>query len=476
MTKRNLFVFCCIYCLSWSLFPLIRNCLPMDTMEAVYWGNYLEWGNYKHPPFSGFVAKFFFDLLGKTDFSLYFLSQVCISIALVYIYRLVKVMVNERRAVQAVYLSTGVLYFNILAVEFNTNVLSVPLWAMNAFYFYQAVRKNKMKHWIVLGITAGLNVLTKYTGGVLLIGMGVYILATQSGRKQLKRIGPYLTCISCIAVLIPHILWLFQYDFLPLRYIVGRGGHENSFLLVHFVQPIKFVLSQIANVVPVILIYFILRFKSKDVLKLSGVQVQFINLVLIFPIVFMAVLGGILGVSMRSMWGTAMMFPVGICFVLLLPIREEVKLEKIMYSLLALLLIVFFLSNEVKVREKVKFDPRKFAQDITEKWQSEFHRPLKYVGGDVFYIAPVSLYSPDHPTPIGDELELNPWLDQQDILHHGGVVVKGCKSKKCDGGCESFSPKQNYSDTMVYQVDLKTLFGKPKTIKVRYCFMKPQGD
>lgn len=477
MTKKNLVIFCCIHCLLWSLLPLMRNCVPMDTMEAVYWGNYLEWGNYKHPPFSGFVAKVFFDLLGGSDFSLYFLSQVCISVALIYIYRLVKKMTSENRAIQAVYLSTGILYFNILAIEFNTNVLSVSLWAMNSFYFYQAVQKNKTKHWILLGITAGLNVLTKYTGGVLLVGMGIFMLATKWGRQQLKHFGPYLTCMSCIIVLIPHLCWLVRYDFLPLRYIANRGGViEIPFMYAHLIYPLKFIVSQLVNVAPVLVIYLLAYIKNKSSIKLYKEQYQFIGFVLIFPVVFMALTGGLLGVSMRAMWGTAMMFPVGICLVLLFPVKEQFSFEKVAYVLLILFSVVFIFSNEKRVREKVSLDSRQFAKDLTEQWHKEFNRPLKYVGGEVFYIAPLALYSSDKPTPIGDELDVNPWLNKQDIIKQGGIVLMECILENCEGMCEYFSPKQNYSATMLYKTTLKTKFGKTKQVKIHYCFMKPQGE
>ena len=70
----------------WSVVPLLRLSLPMDTQEAVVWGKYSLLGTTKHPPFSGIIAYYFYLLFGQSDGVMYLLSQIFVLLGLIYIY------------------------------------------------------------------------------------------------------------------------------------------------------------------------------------------------------------------------------------------------------------------------------------------------------------------------------------------------------------------------------------------------------
>ena len=75
--KRILIYFLLINGLVWSLVPLLRLSLPMDTQEAIVWGKFCLWGTTKHPPFSGWIAYPFWLLFAHWDGAMYLLSQIC---------------------------------------------------------------------------------------------------------------------------------------------------------------------------------------------------------------------------------------------------------------------------------------------------------------------------------------------------------------------------------------------------------------
>ena len=56
--KWGLFLF--FNLMLWSVVPLLRLSLPMDTQEAIVWGKYSLLGTTKHPPFSGIIAYYFY--------------------------------------------------------------------------------------------------------------------------------------------------------------------------------------------------------------------------------------------------------------------------------------------------------------------------------------------------------------------------------------------------------------------------------
>ena len=54
----------------WSLIPCFRQMLPLDTIEAIFWGTIQDWGTNKHPPLSGVLAYYTWLIGGKTDLSI----------------------------------------------------------------------------------------------------------------------------------------------------------------------------------------------------------------------------------------------------------------------------------------------------------------------------------------------------------------------------------------------------------------------
>ena len=82
-------IFLSLHLVIWTLVPTYSNInLPLDTIEALAWGSNLEWGFNKHPPMSAFVVEFFFQLFGNQDWAYYFLSQICIVISFIFIWKL----------------------------------------------------------------------------------------------------------------------------------------------------------------------------------------------------------------------------------------------------------------------------------------------------------------------------------------------------------------------------------------------------
>ena len=65
--KVDLFLFIIIHFLVWSIIPIFRETLPMDTIEAIIWGQNGGWLTNKHPPLSGYVANTFYQIFFQED-------------------------------------------------------------------------------------------------------------------------------------------------------------------------------------------------------------------------------------------------------------------------------------------------------------------------------------------------------------------------------------------------------------------------
>ena len=75
--NKILIFFLFTHLIIWTLVPSISNInLPLDTIEALAWGNNLDWGYSKHPPISAWAVEFIYQIFGNQDWAYYFLSQL----------------------------------------------------------------------------------------------------------------------------------------------------------------------------------------------------------------------------------------------------------------------------------------------------------------------------------------------------------------------------------------------------------------
>lgn len=474
--KKKLSLFLTLHVLVFSLIPLMRACLPMDTLEALIWGGYREFGTNKHPFLSGFVALPFYKALFESDFSMYLLSQICVAGGLIYLYKLAKRFVSKENAVLSVMLMEGVAYYNALSVEYNVNVLSLVFWPATAYYFYRAAQTDKMKYWILLGVAAGLNLMTKYTAAFMLASVGLYLVLTKNGRAQMKRAGAYVTFFVCLAVAAPHLYWLYKYDFFPFEYIFARGGAAKAHALAgHLIYPVKFVAAQIATGSAALALYAFLYRKAGEKCTQSFENKQFLFFTGVAPLLLMALFAFVTGTHMKSMWGYPLLFMLGLLLCAFFPVRQTPQIRKIStigaYVLMTGFALILIASNVFKTRERVLFDDKAFAAEMTQIWREKYGAPLKYVGGDVWYASVMSLYSPDRPTAVADDLKTNPWLDANDIMQNGVMLFV-----KHPEYCARFAPdEKSVSAPVLHVFEVKALAGKKKTVKMHYCFLPPKS-
>ena len=79
--QKLFYIFIITHLILWTLVPtLTNNNLPLDTIEALAWGNNFDWGFNKHPPASAFFSEIFYQIFGSHDGAYYLLSQIFLSL------------------------------------------------------------------------------------------------------------------------------------------------------------------------------------------------------------------------------------------------------------------------------------------------------------------------------------------------------------------------------------------------------------
>ena len=334
------FIFVLSHLLIWTVVPTITNKnLPLDVIEALAWGSNLDWGFNKHPPGSAFFPEMFFQIFGAQDWAFYLLSQIFVVIAFFYVFKLSnEIFKNIKLGLISVLLLESIYFFNFTTPEFNVNVCQLPFWSLTVYYSWKIYNAKNIKFFdcFLIGLFGAIGFLSKYLFLYLLlsiVALFIYIIFV----KKLKKFDfKYLIIIEVFLVLlVPHLIWLFNNDFVTLSYGLKRTSLDSSNLFNHIKYPGIFLVKQIGILIPFLVLGWLIINKLKFKLNLKDKKLIFLLFVNLFPIFLILATSILMGSRIRTMWMTPFYLFFGVLFVYIF--QSQINLKKIRSFLCAFL-------------------------------------------------------------------------------------------------------------------------------------------
>ena len=270
INKRNInnlfYIFIITHLIIWTLVPtLTNNNLPLDTIEALAWSSDLDWGFNKHPPASAFFVEIMYQIFGNQDWAYYLLSQIFVIISFFIVWKFSEDFFKDKTySLISVLLLESIYFYNYTTPEFNVYISELPFWTLVVFYSWKSVTDNSLKNWFLLGVFSGIGFLSHYLFSYLLLSITIFFIYTFLKNKKFN-----FKCLIAlevfIIVIIPHLIWLTENDYITVTYGMQRTGSSTSNILDHIIYPALYLIKQIGILVPFWLIIFILinKFKTK---------------------------------------------------------------------------------------------------------------------------------------------------------------------------------------------------------------------
>jgi len=261
---NNLFyIFITSHLIIWTLVPTLTNHnLPLDTIEALAWGSNLDWGFKKHPPASAFFAEVFYQIFGSNDWAYYLLSQIFVVISFFVVWKFSEEFFSDKiYSLLSVLLLEGIYFYNFTTPEFNVNVCQLPFWTLSVLYAWKGFKNNKTIDWLLFGLFAALGVLSKYLFIYLLIAMDVFF-AYMIIKKKVN-LKSFISLIPFFLILLPHLIWLTENDYITITYGLHRAGTGDQSFLDHLIHPVIFLGKQIGILIPFFIMSFLVISKFK---------------------------------------------------------------------------------------------------------------------------------------------------------------------------------------------------------------------
>ncbi len=410
LNKRNtnniFYIFVTTHLILWTIVPTITNSnLPLDVIEALAWGSNLDWGFNKHPPGSAFFPEVFFQIFGPQDWAFYLLSQIFVVLSFFIIFKLSQEILNDvTLSLLSVFLIEGIYFYNFTTPEFNVNVCQLPFWCLTVYYTWKIYNNKKVELYdcILLGAVAAFGILSKYLFIYLLIAVDLLFAYLIFFKKSKKFDLKYLVSLEVFfVILIPHIIWLFNNDFITIKYGFARAGLDEGQIINHLKYPLLFTLKQIGILIPFLILVCLLMKKMPKKLNLKDEKLLFLIFINVVPIVLVFMTALITGSKIRTMWMTPFYLFFGTLFIYILKDQINIKkLNSFLIGFIFLFLLSPILYGYVSISQTDKrtdYPGRDIAMKVQMAWHEQHDEPIKYVLGDEWAAGNLSYHINSRP-------------------------------------------------------------------------------
>ena len=422
---RNLFyIFLTAHLITWIAIPsLTNNNLPLDTIEVLAWGSNLDWGFNKHPPMSAFVVEIFYQIFGAQDWAYYLLSQICVIVSFFVVFKFAEdIFENKIFCLLSVLLLEGIYFHNFTTPEFNVNVCLMPFWSLTVLYLWKGIKDNKIIDWLLVGLFAGLGFLSKYLFIYLGLAMDIFIIYMIYKKKFNFNFKCFFSIIPFFIVLLPHLIWLTENNYVTITYGLHRTGAEDVNILNHIKHPLIFLGKQIGILIPFLLMLLFLNNKFKFKISFKDDKLLFLIVINIIPIALVFLTSMIMGVKIRTMWMTPFYLFFGVLMVYIF--QSKINLNKLK-SFATVFVILFIFSpftyayvSISKTNKRTDYPGKEIADLVQSRWNKNFSNEISIVVGDEWYGGNLSYHLKSRPNWFLKEVP-------KEFDFDGGVVYTG---------------------------------------------------
>jgi 4-amino-4-deoxy-L-arabinose transferase-like glycosyltransferase len=377
----------------------------LDTIEALAWGSNLDWGFNKHPPMSAFFPEIFFQIFGSQDWVYYLLSQIFVIVSFYYVFKFSNEIFNKKiLGLISVLLIEAIYFYNFTTPEFNVNVCQLPFWSLTVYYSWKIYNSKEIKFLdcFLVGLFAAFGFLSKYLFLYLLVSIDLLFIYLIFLTKERKFDFKYLISLEVfLVVLVPHLIWLNNNEFITITYGLARTSLEQSSFIDHIKFPIIFLLKQVGILIPFLILSWLLVKKIRLNFKFKDKKLIFLLTINILPIFLMFLTSLITGSKIRTMWMTPFYLFFGTLTVYLF--QAQINLKKLKPFMVGFIFF-FFLSPVLyayvsisKDDKRTDYPGKEIAVKTQYAWDQQFNSKINIVLGDEWNAGNLSYHLKSRP-------------------------------------------------------------------------------
>jgi hypothetical protein len=429
-------VFAVVHAVLWTALPAIlcRN-LPLDIIEGVAYGQEWQIGYWKHPPLPWWLIDIVRRVAGPRVWPLFLLGQLAVVLCFWAVWRLGCAMLRPVEALVAVMLLDGCVVFNVRTMEFNHNIVQLPIWGLAGWSVHRALVDRRRSDWMLVGLWLALAFYAKYAAVTLIAPLLLFSAVDRGARRCWRTPGPYLAILVFFVVLAPHLVWLVHGDFSPVNFAMSRANKADGLWRLASVTAAR-VRSALSLIALVVALFGVLIWgRSRVPPEAAGADPfarRYLLVLAVGPIVTAFAMLLAMGRIMGSGWAYQFWCFIGLLLVVWWrPVIDGAALKRFVIAWGVLTSVLMGVQTAAQLfhvgggeRWATQFPGDRFAAIVTETWQRETGQRLAYVVGDFWLAGNVIFFSPDPPRMFHDaSLRFSPWIDVSDVRRRGAVLL-----------------------------------------------------
>ena len=407
---------------------------PVDNIEQLTWVRSLQWGYYKHPPLPTWLLWLPVHLLGLSASTASVLGAAVTLGAMAILWRLLGEMRGPRYAAIALLAMLCITYYNGRLNYYNHNVVLWLAVVTSAWCCWRAFEQARLRWWAALGLAIGLGALAKYQIAVTVLSVLCFWISQRAWREPVHVRGALLATLIALLVFTPHLLWLPEHDFGPIRYALSTslgvrlGAAERLFNAAHWLVDQLLNRSLPAFLLLGVCAYGISREKAGSAEPISnavnGASRRGRALILcwaLVPLAFMPAVGIAFGADLQLQWGTAFLPFVVPAAMELKPVwfwsRARLGLAlKAFVALQAFLLLLSYVTSPVGIQALADhhwrgFGSKLLADAVAAPARARLGGPIRVVIGDQAIAGALALQLPERPVVLLEgHFRNSPWV------------------------------------------------------------------
>jgi 4-amino-4-deoxy-L-arabinose transferase-like glycosyltransferase len=145
------------------------------------------------------------------------------------VFRLARRLYGDRVALWSLVVASLIPLFAVGSVLMTIDTPSVFCWVWATNIFLTALETGQVRHWFGLGLVIGFGFLAKFTNGVQLACLALFLLWSAPHRRFLFSRQSFALLLAFALCSLPIIWWNMQVGWLHAAALHSRSGLENSF-------------------------------------------------------------------------------------------------------------------------------------------------------------------------------------------------------------------------------------------------------
>lgn len=208
-----------------------------DELQTLDDARHLDWGFVVYPPITPLIAHLELSLFGTSLVGFRVFSAIAVSLIMVLAGLMAKELGGKRHAQLLAAVAAGISPISLIQGAVFQYVSFDYLWGVAVTYLLvRLLRLDDARWWVPIGAVIGLGMETRYTMGILAVGLAIAGLLTPA--RRFFRSGWLWAGVSVsILVFLPNLIWQMQHHFISLDFLSYlrardlRQGRYNGFLL-----------------------------------------------------------------------------------------------------------------------------------------------------------------------------------------------------------------------------------------------------